>query len=77
MFSSVSLRNTRKLSVFTNILIRIHFLVPAAFRARWFDAAQLLDYSHSDFNQHIRKRLVSTTNIITNSKTLVLKYFNY
>lgn len=39
------------------------------FWTRWFDAEQLLDYSDSDINQHIR--LVSTTNIITNSNTQV------
>lgn len=53
--------------------------VPAVIWARWFDAEQLLDYSHLDINQHIQKqkRLVSTTNIVTNSNTLVLKYLNY
>lgn len=51
--------------------------VPAVIWARWFDGEQLLDYSHSDINQHIQKqkRLVSTTNIMTNSNTLVLKYY--
>lgn len=51
--------------------------VPAVIWARWFDAEQLLDYSHSDINQHIQKQFLSTTNTMTNSNTLVLKYLNY